>query len=129
MMTNEFRVAAMVFGLSTSSALAQDVAAGETLFRKCLPCHAVGTGARNKTGPLLNGIEGRKCGAVVGYNYSEANRNCAFSWNEAIFLDYIKDPKAKIPGTKKLFAGIKDVTEASNLWAYLRQLGPDGRPK
>jgi cytochrome c len=101
MMTNEFRVAAMVFGLSTSSVLSQDFAAGETSFRKCLPCHAVGTGARNKIGPLLHGIEGRKCGAVVGYSYSEANRNCAFGWKEAIFLDYIKDPKATIPGTKR----------------------------
>ena len=52
-MTNEFRIAAMVFGLSTSSALAQDVAAGETSFRKCFPCHAVGADARNKTGPIL----------------------------------------------------------------------------
>ena len=128
-MTNEFRIVAMVFGLSTSSALAQDVAAGETSFRKCLPCHAIGADARNKTAPLLNGIEGRKCGTVIGYSYSEANRNCAFTWNEANFLDYIKDPKAKIPGTKKLFAGIKDETEARNLWAYLRQFGPDGRPK
>jgi cytochrome c len=129
MMTNEFRIAATVFGLSTSSALAQNVAAGETSFRKCLPCHAIGADARNKNAPLLNGIEGRKCGTVIGYSYSEANRNCAITWNEANFLDYIKDPKAKIPGTKKLFAGIKDETEASNLWAYLRQFGPDGRPK
>ena len=128
-MTNEFRIAAMVFGLSTSSALAQNVAAGETSFRKFLPCHAIGADARNKNAPLLNGIEGRKCGTVIGYSYSEANRNCAITWNEANFLDYIKDPKAKIPGTKKLFAGIKDETEASNLWAYLRQFGPDGRPK
>ena len=114
-MTYELRIAAMVFNLSTSSALAQDVAAGETSFRKCLPCHAIGADARNKTGPLLSGIQGRKCGTVIGYSYSEANRNCAFTWNQVTFLDYIKDPKAKIPGTKKLFAGIKDVTEASNL--------------
>ena len=129
MMTNEFWMAAILFGLSTSSVLAQDVAAGETSFRKCLPCHAVGADASNKIGPLLNGIEGRKCGIVSGYSYSEANKNCAFTWNEAIFLDYIKSPKAKIPGTKKLFAGIKDETEASNLWAYLRQFGPDGSLK
>ena len=45
------------------------------------------------------------------------------------FLDYIGNPKAKIPETKKMFGGIKDEIEASNLWAYLRQFGPDGRPK
>ena len=60
-MTNEFRIAAMLFGLSTSAALAQDVAAGETSFRKCRACHSIGMGAQNKIGPPLNGINGRKC--------------------------------------------------------------------
>jgi cytochrome c len=129
MMTNEFRIVAMVFGLSTSSALARDIAAGETPFRKCLPCHAIGTDARNKTGPLLNGIEGRKCGIVSGYIYSDGNRNCAFTWDEAIILDYIGNRKAKNSRDQKVFGGIKDEIEANNLWAYLRQFGPDGRPK
>jgi cytochrome c len=128
-MANELRIAAMTFVLSTSSALAQDMAAGETTFRRCQPCHAIGAGASNKIGPQLNGIEGRKCGTASGYSYSEANRNSAFSWNEVIFLDYIKDPKAKIPGTKKSFTGIKESRDALNLWAYLRQFGPDGKLK
>jgi cytochrome c len=129
MMANEFRIAAMLLGLSTSAAPAQDVAAGETSFRKCRACHSIGAGAENKIGPLLNGIDGRKCGSVGGYSYSEANRNCPFTWNKAVFLDYIKDPKLKIPGTKKLFSGIKDEIEARNLWSYLRQFGRDGQPK
>jgi cytochrome c len=73
-MANEFWIAAMLFGLSTSAALAQDVA-GETSFRKCRACHSIGVDAQNKIGPLLNGIDGRKCGSVSGYSYSEANRN------------------------------------------------------
>jgi cytochrome c len=129
MMVNESGIAAMIFVLSASSALAQDMAAGETTFRRCQPCHAIGAGAGNKIGPQLNGIEGRKCGTAGGYSYSEANRNCGFSWNEATFLDYIKDPKAKIPGTKKSFAGLKESRDAGNLWAYLRQFGPDGQLK
>jgi cytochrome c len=128
-MANELRIAAMVFAMSASSAPAQDIAAGETTFRRCQPCHAIGAGAGNKIGPQLNGIEGRKCGTASGYSYSDANRNCGFSWNEAIFADYIKDPKAKLPGTKKSFAGIKQASDASNLWAYLRQFGPDGNLK
>ena len=126
-MANELWIAAMLFGVSTSAALAQDVAVGERSFRKCLACHSIGVDAQNRIGPLLNGIEGRKRGSVGGYSYSEANRNCAFTWNEAVFLDYIKDPKLKIPGTKKLFSGIKDETEARNLWSYLRQFGHDGQ--
>ena len=127
MKTSEFWIAAILFSLSTSAALAQNVGAGETSFRKCRACHSIGVGAQNRIGPLLNGIEGRKRGSVGGYSYSEANRNCAFTWNEAVFLDYIKDPKLKIPGTKKLFSGIKDETEARNLWSYLRQFGHDGQ--
>ncbi len=122
-------ILAMILGASISTTSAQDVAAGEISFSRCLGCHAIGVGAKNKIGPQLNGILGRKCGSAEGYTYSPANRDCAFTWNEANFVEYIRDPKAKIPGTKKSIAGIRDATEAKNLWAYLRQFGPDGRPK
>ncbi len=45
------------------------------------------------------------------------------------FLEYIKDPKAKIPGTKMIFAGIKNEKEAGDLWAFLRQYDKDGKTK
>ena len=126
---NELRIAAIILGVSISTASAQDAAAGKTSFSRCLGCHAIGMDAKNKIGPELNGIEGRKCGAVDGYIYSAANKDCTFTWSEAVFVEYIGDPKAKIPGTKKSIAGVKDATEARNIWAYLRQFGPDGRPK
>ena len=122
-----------LLGLSTCfarfPASAQDIAAGEISFSRCLGCHAIGVDAKNKIGPQLNGIDGRRCGSVAGYNYSPANKDCAFTWNEANFVEYISDPRAKIPGTKKSISGIRDQAEARNLWAYLRQLGADGRPK
>jgi cytochrome c len=109
--------------------LAQDVAAGEQSFKKCLACHAVGEGAANKVGPQLNGIAGRKSGTVAGYNYTDANKNSGITWDQATFLDYIKDPKAKIPGTKMVFAGIKNEKEAGDLWAFVSSFGPDGKKK
>lgn len=126
---NELGIAAIILGVSISTTSAQDVAAGEISFSRCLGCHAIGMDAKNKIGPEFNGIDGRKCGAVDGYIYSAANKDCSFTWSEAVFVEYIRDPKAKIPGTKKSIAGVRDATEARNLWAYLRQLGPDGRPK
>ncbi len=51
------------------------------------------------------------------------------TWNEASFLEYIKDPKAKIPSTKMTFAGIKSEDEAKSLWAYLKQYDADGKTK
>jgi len=114
---------------AASPALAQDVAAGKTSFNKCLPCHSVGEGAKNKVGPVLNGLDGRKAGTVADYSYSEANKNSGLTWDEATFKDYIKDPKAKIPGTKMVFAGIKNEKEASDLWAFLAQHDKDGKTK
>lgn len=111
------------------SAQAQDLAAGEQSFKKCFACHAVGEGAKNKVGPELNGLNGRHSGTAPGYNYSEANKSSGITWNEAQFLDYIKDPRAKIKGTKMIFPGIKNETEAKNLWAYLSQFGADGKKK
>jgi cytochrome c len=113
----------------SSAGLAQDVAAGKTSFNKCLACHAVGEGAKNKVGPVLNGLQGRKSGTVEGYSYTEANKNSGITWDEASFKDYIKDPKAKIPGTKMVFAGIKNEQEAGDLWAFLAQYDKDGKTK
>lgn len=122
-------VAAAIAALSAQTALAQDVAAGEQSFKKCLPCHAIGDGAKNKVGPVLNGIDGRHSGSIADYSYSDANKNSGITWDETQFLDYIKDPRAKIKNTKMIFPGIKNETEAKNLWAYLKQFGADGKPK
>src|SRR5215813_10138656 len=113
--------------VGASSALAQDVAAGENSFNKCLPCHSIGEGAKNKVGPELNGLDGRKSGTAPDYNYSDANKNSGITWGEAVFKEYIKDPKGKIPGTKMTFAGIKNETEINNLWAYVSSFDKDGK--
>ena len=111
------------------AAMAQDVAAGKTSFNKCLACHAVGEGAKNKVGPELNGLDGRKSGTTEGYSYSEANKNSGITWSRDQFIDYIRDPKAKIPGTKMIFLGIKNENEAGDLWAFLAQYDKDGKTK
>jgi len=111
------------------AALAQDAEAGKASFNKCLACHAIGEGAKNKVGPELNGIDGRKSGTAVDYNYSDANKNSGITWNEAQFKEYIKDPRAKIPGTKMVFAGIKNEKEINDLWAYISQFDNDGKIK
>jgi len=121
--------AAVGLVVSTGAALAQDVAAGETSFRKCAPCHSIGPDAANKVGPELNGLDGRKSGSVDGFNYSDANKNSGITWDEAVFKDYIKDPRAKVPGTKMVFAGIKSEKEVGDLWSYLAQFDKDGSIK
>ena len=122
-------VAGVAFAVSVGMASAQDAAAGKSSFRKCAPCHAVGPGAKNKVGPVLNGIDGRKSGTAPGYHYSDANKNSGITWNEHEFLEYIKNPRAKIKGTKMIFPGISHEKEAKNLWAYLSQFKADGSKK
>ena len=126
---HRYAFAAFIALASTGSVLAQDLAAGENSFKKCLPCHSVGADAKNKVGPVLNGLDGRKSGTIEGYNYTEANKNSGITWDEAVFADYIKDPRAKIPGTKMVFAGIKSENEVKSLWAYLKQFDDKGGKK
>ena len=121
--------AAVVILAATGSASAQDLAAGENSFKKCLPCHSVGADAKNKVGPVLNGLEGRNSGSIEGYSYTDANKNSGITWNEDTFKEYITDPRAKIPGTKMVFAGISSENERNNLWAYLKQFDATGKKK
>ena len=109
------------------SARAQDAAAGEKVFAQCRACHQVGPTARNLVGPKLNGLFGRKAGTVDGYNYTDANKNSGITWNEAVFAEYIKNPREKIPGTKMVYAGLKDEQRIKDLTAYLKQFDPEGK--
>jgi cytochrome c len=111
----------------SSSAMAQDAAAGEKVFIKCKACHQIGEGAKNLVGPVLNGVVGRKAGSVEGYSYSEANKNSGITWDEATLKEYLKNPKAKVPGTKMAFAGLQSDADIDNVIAYLKQFGPDGK--
>jgi cytochrome c len=118
---------ALSLAAMAGAAHAQDVAAGEKSFAKCRACHQVGETAKNGVGPNLNGLIGRHSGSVEGYNYSEANKKSGITWDEATFAEYIKDPKAKIPGTKMAFAGIKNEQEIKDLTVFLKQFGKDGK--
>ena len=119
----------LLASLSIRPASAQDATAGEKVFVKCKACHQVGETARNAVGPSLNGLIGRHSGSVEGYSYSDANKNSGLTWDEATFRDYIKNPRAKIPGTKMIFSGIQNETEIDNLIAYLKEFPADGKRK
>lgn len=125
--TTVFTAALAALVLSAQGATAQDAAAGEKVFAKCRACHQVGETAKNGVGPVMNGLFGRKAGTVEGYNYSAANKDSGLTWDEATFREYIKNPKAKIPGTKMVFAGLTNEKEVDDIVAYLKQFGADGK--
>src|SRR5215470_17278974 len=102
-MLKKLIMAAVLIATSSVSGVAQDAEKGKTVFNVCVVCHAVGPGAQNKIGPVLNGLDGRKAGTVANFDYSDANKNSGIVWNEATFEDYIKNPAAKVPDTKMAF--------------------------
>ena len=118
--------AAVVALLSSQAFAAGDAEAGKKVFLKCAACHKVGPDAKNAVGPVLNGLAGRKTGAVEGYAYSDANKNSGLTWDEATFKDYIAAPQKKIPGTKMTFPGLPEEADRDNIWAYLSQFKADG---
>ncbi len=108
---------------------AGDPAAGEKVFLVCKTCHQIGEGAKNGVGPEQNGLVGRKAGSVEGYNYTDANKNSGIVWTEDKLKEYLQDPRKFIPGTKMVFAGLKDEQKIDDVIAYLKQFGPDGKKK
>ena len=128
MMVRDLMISAAVLTASAGGAVAQDLAAGETAFRKCQPCHDVGETAKNKLGPELNGLDGRKAGTAEGYAYSDGNKNSGIVWSEASFKEYLRNPQEKIPGTKMILS-VKNEKELADLWGYLKQFGADGKRK
>ena len=112
---------------SMSIASAQDAALGEKVFLKCKACHQIGDGAKNAVGPVLNGVVGRKAGTYPDYAYSDANKNSGITWDEATLKEYLKNPRAKVPGTKMIFPGLTKEDDIDNVIAYLKQHGADGK--
>jgi cytochrome c len=122
--------AALCTAAFAGAAFAQNAEKGATVFKRyCSPCHRIGPGAKNLVGPELNGLDGRHSGSAPGYNYSQANEKSGIVWNEQTFKEYIRDPRAKIPGTKMIFAGIKNEQDINDLWAYLKQFDAEGNIK
>ncbi|MBV8132749.1 MAG: cytochrome c family protein [Alphaproteobacteria bacterium] len=92
---------------------------GETVFKKnCAICHTVDAG-KNKIGPSLAGVVGRKAGSVPGFAYSAANKKSGDTWDAQTLDTYLTDPRKFMPGTKMVFAGLKNPEDRKALIEYL----------
>jgi cytochrome c len=94
-----------------------DPAQGATVYKKCQACHEV-EAEENKVGPHLVGIFGREAGSIEDFRYSEAMKDSGIVWQDDTITAYLKAPKGYLPGTKMLFAGLKD-EEIADLLAFL----------
>ncbi|HYZ34899.1 MAG TPA: cytochrome c family protein [Crenalkalicoccus sp.] len=113
--------------VATGAARAQDLPhgdaeAGKTIFnRQCAVCHSVEPG-QNKVGPSLAGVFGRHSAEAPGFNYSPAMRQANKTWDAATLDAYLVDPRAAVPGTRMIFAGLKDAKQRADVIAYLQTL-------
>jgi len=105
--------------LSTGAATAADAAHGEAVFKACAACH---TGHANALGPSLNGVYGRKAGALEDFHYSNAMKRADFVWDAANLKDYLADPQAKVRGNRMPFSGLQSPADIDDVIAYLRTL-------
>jgi len=124
---------ALLLASASAPALADpDIAKGETAFKKCMACHAIGPDAKSKVGPPLNGIVGAKWAHFEGYAYSQDLKDGAAAgkmWDDATLDAYLTNPKVLAPKGKMAFAGIKNEDERKDLIAFLAQFNPNGTKK
>jgi cytochrome c len=116
-----FALVALLALVAIHPAAAADAEVGKAAFKKCALCHTTEVG-KNKVGPSLFGVVGRKSASLDGYNYSEAMKKFDHTWDPQTLDAYLVDPRAVVPGTKMIYPGIKDKTERDDVIAYLETL-------
>ncbi len=123
MMFTRVFVAALLLSVPAHGAFAEgDPAKGERVFKKCQACHAVGDGAKAKTGPVLNGVVARQAATAEGFQFSPAMvlyGEEGGTWSVEELDAFLAKPREHVPGTKMSFAGLRKDQERADVIAYL----------
>lgn len=113
---------AALAAIATPALADGDAAAGEKVFNKCKACHSLEEG-KNKVGPSLHGVIGRKAASLDGFKYSKAMQESGLTWDEATLHKYLENPRGVVPGTRMAFAGLKKEDDIENVLAYIKANG------
>ena len=98
-----------------------DVVSGEKIFKKCAACHSIVKGGKNKIGPALYNVVGRKVGGVTDYKYSKALAGYEKSWTFEELNGFLLKPAKWIKGTKMAYAGLRKEKDRASIIKYLNQ--------
>ncbi|WP_448952664.1 c-type cytochrome [Labrys neptuniae] len=95
----------------------------DPVFEPCAHCHQIGRGARSATGPILQGLAGRKAGTLAGYPFSPAMQASGLIWDAATLDRFIAAPQAVVPGTRMIYAGMDDENRRKALVEFILKTG------
>src|SRR6478609_3209168 len=113
---------AVVLVAGSVSAQSGNEARGERLFnQQCKACHTLDKDGARSVGPNLHGLIGRKAGSTEGFSSSDAMKASGIVWDDATLQEYLKDPKGRVPGTKMVYAGLKQEAQQADLIAFLKK--------
>ena len=116
--------AAAMLTVFTLPSQAGDAEKGAKVFKKCVSCHMIGDKAKNRVGPQLNGIIGRKIASVGDYKYSKAlvaYGAAEKTWREDNLAAYLESPRKVVKGGRMAFAGLRKQKDRDNVIAYLKK--------
>jgi cytochrome c len=106
-----------------SARAAGDVKHGANVFaEECGDCHSALPG-KDKKGPTLTGVIGRKAGTVANFaGYSDAMKQSGIEWTAEKIDLYLTAPKKVVPGGKMKYDGLADAAARADIIAYLLSL-------
>ena len=105
-----------------------DVEAGQREANKCKACHDLTNAKAKKIGPPLWNIVMDDKANAEGFAYSGAMQGMEGKWTYEDLNRYLENPRGAVPGTKMVFAGVKNDQARANLIAYLRTLSDNPPP-
>jgi cytochrome c len=115
-----FLASSAVLTVLAASDAKGNAAAGRAAFEKrCTGCHALD---RDKEGPRLAGVLGRKAGSVAGFPYSSAVKKSALVWSEALLDKWLTDPEIVIPDSDMAFR-LNSAEDRASIIAFLKETG------
>ena len=113
---------AVILVAGSASAQSGNEARGERLFnQQCKACHTLDKDGARTVGPNLHGLVGRKAGSTEGYSSSEAMKASGIVWDDKTLVEYLKDPKGRVPGTKMVYSGLKQEAQQADMIAFLKK--------
>jgi cytochrome c len=107
------------------AAYTQTPPAGKATFEKrCGGCHALD---RDKEGPRLGGVFGRRAGAVAGFEYSAALKNAKLTWDAVTLDKWLTDTESLAPNNEMAFR-VEKAEERRDIIEYMRTLPSNSTP-